>query len=437
MDYQETVHYLFNRLPLFSRIGAAAYKSNLDNIIQLCSTLHNPQQHFKTIHIAGTNGKGSVSHMLAAILQTAGYKTGLYTSPHLKDFRERIQIDGTLVSSNFVVDFTEKIQPQIETIQPSFFEITVAMAFDYFAQEKVDVAIIETGMGGRLDSTNIISPLISIITNISLDHTQFLGKTIDKIATEKAGIIKEKAPVVIGETSPLTQPVFEKKAKEKNAPIYFADQLYTINNTIWENNQLSITVIENSSSKKNKYTLDLPGIYQKQNIKTVLTAVELLRKNNWHITPHHLAYGLQHVKALTHLHGRWEIICTSPLVVLDIAHNANGIEQLGTQIRHTPHKHLHIILGMVKDKDHDEVLKLFPEQATYYFSQANIPRALPAQALQEKATNFNLKGFVFQNVNDALQQALHNAAKEDLILVCGSVFLIAEIDDSFIPNRTS
>lgn len=412
---------------MFSRIGAAAYKADLTNTIELCNSLGNPQQKFKTVHIAGTNGKGSVSHMLAAILQTAGYKTGLYTSPHLKDFRERIKIDGKKVSEEFVIDFTNKIKTQIEKLEPSFFEITVAMAFDFFAQEKVDIAIIETGMGGRLDSTNIITPEISVITNIGFDHMQFLGDTLEKIAAEKAGIIKQGIPVVIGETLLETKPVFEKVTEEKKADLILATDNAEVKDSSWKDNHFFIHIIEKENQQTTIYELDLPGIYQTNNLLTVLATCKNLKEKGWNIADEHLQEGLKNVKKLTGLFGRWDIVNANPMLVLDVAHNAHGIKQLIRQIALTPHKELHIILGMVNDKDQDEVIKLLPENAIYYFTKAEIPRALPEEELAEKASKYNLKGKSFMNVNAALYSASLNASKDDLIIVCGSIFLIGEI----------
>ncbi len=427
MDYKETLEYLFSRLPMFSRIGAAAYKADLTNTIELCKSLGNPHQQIKTVHIAGTNGKGSVSHMLAAIFQSAGYKTGLYTSPHLKDFRERIKIDGNMVSEDFVIDFTKKINPLIEQLSPSFFEITVAMAFDYFAQEKVDIAIVETGMGGRLDSTNIITPEISVITNIGFDHMQFLGDTIEKIAFEKAGIIKAEIPTIIGEITQETKPVFEKVAITKKSNLSFASEKFQIEGMHWYNNQFHLTVFEKESSKSETYQLDLTGIYQSKNLLTVLTSCNILKEKGWLIKDQHIKDGLQNVKKLTGLFGRWDVVLTNPTIVLDVAHNAEGIQQLLQQIEFTPHKQLHLILGMAKDKDYDEVLKILPKNAIYYFTKAEIPRALPEEELTAKAASYNLQGKSFMNVNAALYSASTKADNDDLIIVCGSVFLIGEI----------
>ncbi|NOT51058.1 MAG: bifunctional folylpolyglutamate synthase/dihydrofolate synthase [Chitinophagaceae bacterium] len=427
MDYQQTIDYLFTKLPMFSRIGAAAFKKDLTNTIALCDFLDNPQSKFKSIHVAGTNGKGSVSHMLAAILQTAGYKTGLYTSPHLKDFRERIRVNGKMVAEKFVIDFTEKIKPLIRQIEPSFFEITVAMAFDYFAREKVDIAIIEVGLGGRLDSTNIITPELSVITNIGWDHMNMLGDSLEKIAFEKAGVIKEQVPVVIGETLPETLSIFSTIAKEKDAPLSFASQTRQVMDWRWEKNELVIEVADAHRTDHKKYHLDLPGIYQTRNLLTVLEACSQLQQRGWNIDEPTIQLSLKQVKKMTGLHGRWEVIHHSPTVVLDVAHNIDGISQLLQQIELTGHQELHIIIGMVKDKEIDDILSVLPKEAHYYFTKAGIPRALPEEQLQKRAAQFKLKGKTFSTVNTALYAASLNACKEDLVIVCGSIFLVGEI----------
>lgn len=428
MNYQQTLDYLFTRLPMFSRIGAAAYKADLSNTIRLCESLDNPQHKFKSIHVAGTNGKGSVSHMLAAIFQTAGYKTGLYTSPHLKDFRERIKVNGEMIAEQAVIDFTAHIQPLIEEIEPSFFEITVAMAFDHFVKEQVDIAIIETGLGGRLDSTNIITPELSIITNIGWDHMNLLGDTLEKIAAEKAGIIKVNVPVVISEIIPETKAVFEETARAKNAPLYIASHNKQVTDWKWENHQLVITVAKEHSTDHKEYQLDLPGIYQSKNILAVLEACQLLHTKGWQITDDIIHTALRKVKKLTGLHGRWEIIHTNPLVVLDVAHNVDGIKQLTQQIELTEHQQLHIIIGMVKDKEAEKVLTLLPGEAHYYFTRAHIPRSLPENELAAKAATLQLKGETFPDVNKALHTVLEKAKPGDLIIICGSVFLVGEVN---------
>lgn len=427
MNYQQTVDYLFRKLPMFSRIGATAFKKDLTNTIRLCEALGNPQDQFKAIHIAGTNGKGSTSHMLAAILQTAGYKTGLYTSPHLKDFRERIKINGQWVDENFVTDFTKKIQPLIEEIEPSFFEITVAMAFDYFAKEKVDVAVIEVGLGGRLDSTNILTPELSIITNIGMDHMNMLGETLEKIAYEKAGIIKQGIPIVIGEVIKETRDLFINRATELKAPLIFAQECRYTTETKYSHQQLQVSVVDKSTDNHHIYYLDLTGIYQLKNLLTVLEASNQLNLLGWGLETNIIQKALSNVKHLTGLHGRWEMIRQNPTVIMDVAHNVDGIKELLKQIELTNHHHLHIIIGMVRDKEIDNILKLLPKQAIYYFTQAQIPRALEAKSLQLKAETYSLKGNAFGEVNLALQNALAHVEKDDLILICGSVFLVGEV----------
>lgn len=425
MNYQETLDYLFTRLPMFSRIGAAAFRKDLTNTIRLCEALGNPQLQFKSIHVAGTNGKGSTSHMLAAILQTAGYKTGLYTSPHLKDFRERIRVDGLWCNEQYVIDFTQRIQPLIETIEPSFFEITVAMAFDYFAKQQVEVAVIEVGLGGRLDSTNIITPELSIITNIGWDHMNMLGNTLEQIAFEKAGIIKSGVPVVIGEVIPETKLVFEKQAT--GSPLFFAEEKRYVADWQYNHHQLAVEVVDNRHNEHQTYQLDLPGIYQTKNLLTVLEAVYQLQQKGWHIGTSIVQQALQHVKKLTSLHGRWEVIHQDPVVVLDVGHNTDGVKQVQKQIELSDYRHLHIVIGMVKDKEIDKVLALLPSHAAYYFTKAQIPRAMDEHHLQQLAANYQLRGESFSDVNTALKAALQHAHKDDMVLVCGSVFLVGEV----------
>jgi dihydrofolate synthase / folylpolyglutamate synthase len=427
MDYQQTIDYLFSRLPLFSRIGAAAYKKDLHNIIALCDTLGNPQQDFPCIHIAGTNGKGSTSHMLAAILQTAGYKTGLYTSPHLKDFRERIRVNGEMISEAAVIGFTQRLQPQIESLEPSFFEITVAMAFEYFAQQQVDVAVIETGLGGRLDSTNIITPLLSIITNISFDHMNILGDTLEAIAGEKAGIIKKNIPVVIGQRHHQTTQVFLQKSKAMEAPLFFAADEFAIVETHHKSFQLTVDMMDNRSGIIAAYQLDLNGSYQPENLRTVLTALRLLQKDFPRLREHSIKEALSKVKAITGLRGRWDVLQENPMVVLDVAHNEDGMRLLMQQVSVLPKNALHIVIGMVKDKDIDHILRLLPQNAGYYFTQAQIPRALPAEDLAALAVRYQLTGAHYPNVNSALAAAKAAATSADLIIVCGSVFVVGEV----------
>lgn len=436
MSYQKTIDYLYTRLPMFSRIGAAAIKPNLNNTIAICNFLGHPEKKFKTIHVAGTNGKGSTSHMLASIFQEAGYKTGLYTSPHLYDFRERIKVNGEMCSKEFVIDFTNHIKPFVENIEPSFFEITVGMAFDYFAKEKVDIAIIETGLGGRLDSTNVIEPELSIITNIGFDHMALLGNTLEAIASEKAGIIKKNTPVVIGEAKDQIKNVFLDKATKENAPIYFAENFVQFksfqnnwNSALFEFTQPLIHLLDAPIFAKN-FTIkcDLPGKYQAKNLKGVLVAAQLLSTMGWKFTANKVMKALLNVQKNTGLMGRWECIQSNPKVILDVAHNEHGIMALLDQLSTLHYQQLHIVTGMVKDKDIQAVLKLLPSTANYYFTQSHIPRALPVNELAEQANEMGLKGDSFEDVNIALAEAIRNANHNDLILVIGSVFLVAEVD---------
>jgi dihydrofolate synthase / folylpolyglutamate synthase len=427
MDYEETIDYLFRKLPMFSRIGAAAYKKDLTNTRILCRFLGNPQSGFKSVHVAGTNGKGSTSHMLAAVFQKAGYKTGLYTSPHLNDFRERIKVNGEMIDKDFVRDFVSRIQPLIEEIEPSFFEITVAMAFNYFAQEKVDIAIVEVGLGGRFDSTNIILPELSVITNISFDHMNILGDTLQKIAYEKAGIIKPGIPVLVGQQQAATDQVFIQSAIENNAPLRFADQKRFVGDWKMTQRNLVVEVTTVHDNDKSYYTLDLTGIYQIRNLVTVLEAIHILRGLGWKISEENIVQSLSHVKKLTGLYGRWEIIREHPLIVLDVAHNEDGIRQLTRQTEITDHEELHIIIGLVKDKEVGKITSLLPIHANYYFTRAMIPRALPEDELAEIASKSGLRGDHYPDVNTALQAAVSVAGRNDLIIICGSVFVVGEV----------
>lgn len=408
---------------MFQRVGAVAYKKDLTNTLQLCEVLGNPQRKFKSVHIAGTNGKGSSSHMLAAILQTAGYKTGLYTSPHLREFTERIRVQGKEIDQEFVIDFVERISPAIERIQPSFFEITVAMAFDYFAKERVDIAVIETGLGGRLDSTNVITPLVSLITNISWDHKDLLGDTLQKIAFEKAGIIKQGVPVVVSENQPDVHEVFESKARECTSNLVFASDLYQVNRIT----SGTYEVINDRESYT--YELDLLGHYQAKNIKGVLAVVDELRRQGLGISNDHIALGLKNTTSLTGLKGRWQKIGDKPLTICDTGHNEAGIKEILSQIKEIRFNKLHWVLGMVKDKDVSTILHLLPKEASYYFCQASIPRAMPATELQVKALEAGLKGVAITNVNAAISKARANSTPADLILIGGSTFVVAEIEN--------
>lgn len=427
MTYSQTLSYLYSQLPMFSRIGAAAYKPDLTNTILLCNAINNPQLTFKSIHIAGTNGKGSTSHLLAAIMQTVGYKTALYTSPHLKDFRERIKVDGIMCDENFVVDFIERMEPHIEAIQPSFFELTVAMAFEYFAQQKVDIAIIETGLGGRLDSTNIIHPEISVITNIGYDHINILGDTLGKIAFEKAGIIKPEIPVVVGEYTNETRAVFIEKAAQEKAPIYFAQENYSLIDYQYHHQLAEIIVKRNDEKFHQRYQLDLTGVYQTKNLITTLETCHQLQKLGWVIDDEIIKKAVSTSKKVTGLFGRWECIQEHPSIILDVGHNVDGIKQILLQLNHTKYSSLHIVIGMVKDKDVNAVLELLPKDAEYYFTKSQIERAMSENDLQSLAASHQLKGNSFSEVNEALNAAKENAIATDLILVCGSVFLVGEV----------
>lgn len=429
MTYQETLAYLYQQLPMFTRVGAVAYKADLTNTLQLCESLGNPQEYFKTIHVAGTNGKGSTSHMLAAILQEAGYKTGLYTSPHIKEFGERIRINGKMVDEGFVIKFVEKTKDLTSKIEPSFFELTVAMAFEYFASENVDIAIIETGLGGRLDSTNVISPILSIITNIGFDHMNLLGNTLPEIAWQKAGIIKQDTPVVIGEVLPETKNVFIHEANDKNAVVHLVQSGYMVEYIEPTGNLLFCNVKDLRTNTTEKLRLDLNGIYQAKNVCTVLCAVERLRDVGYMIPEAVLHKALEHVKQLTGMRGRWDIVQNHPTVIQDVAHNEDGIKQVLFQLENNyPKATIHFVLGFVKDKDVDHVLNLFPKDALYYFTNAHIPRALPHETLKEMAAKKGLMGHSFDNVNEAIESAKKLASENDVIMICGSFFIIGEID---------
>lgn len=430
LDYKDTLDYLFSQLPMFQRTGPAAYKNTLDNTLKLDELYGHPHRKYRTIHVAGTNGKGSVSHMLAAILQTAGYKTGLYTSPHLKDFRERIRINGDMIPESVVVEWVANFAAnnKMWKIQPSFFELTVAMAFDYFATEKVDVAVMEVGLGGRLDSTNIITPDVSIITNIGFDHVNLLGDTLEKIAAEKAGIIKANVPVVIGTTQTKIKTVFEQKAKEKGAPVYFADQQYEVlysMMTVDGKQQLHVEDREKNFSQD--LQLDLLGQYQHKNIPTVLKAVEELRKKGYQLSDENLRNGLADVIATTGLLGRWQVLGNNPLIVCDTGHNEDGIRAIVAQLENTAYKRLHVVLGTVADKDPGKVLALLPKKANYYFVKAEIARAMDAEELAKHAAEYGLQGEVYPSVKEAYEKAKSEADKNDMVFVGGSTFVVAEV----------
>ncbi|MDU6659486.1 MAG: folylpolyglutamate synthase/dihydrofolate synthase family protein [Capnocytophaga sp.] len=403
MNYQETLSWMFNRLPMFQTQGKTALNNKLDNILAFTSVLGNPQTKFKSLHIAGTNGKGSSSSMLASILQEAGFKVGLYTSPHLKDFRERIKINGKEIPEDYVVSFIAKNRPFLEEYHLSFFEMTVGMAFSYFENEKVDIAVIEVGLGGRFDSTNIITPEVSLITNISKDHTDILGDTLPKIAFEKAGIIKRNVPVVISEYQEETAPVFTAKAKEMNAHIIFANHIET------------------------SLTTDLQGAYQEKNIKGVIAVTELLIHQGWDITPENIAQGLLHVVHNTNLKGRWQTLGSYPTIVCDTGHNVGGLTYVMEQLKKQTYTHLHIVVGFVKEKDVNSVLELFPKEATYYFCSPAIARGLNVDTLKEIAIAKGLQGDAYSSVAEALNAAKAQALPTDFIFVGGSTFVVAEV----------
>ncbi len=418
--------FLFSQLPMFQRIGGAAYKADLGNTISLCRILGNPEQEFPSIHIAGTNGKGSVSHMIASVLQTAGFKTGLYTSPHLKDFRERIRINGNKVPKKYVVDFVEKNKSGFSKISPSFFEYTFGMAVSWFAEENIDIAIMETGMGGRLDSTNVVNSVLSVITNIGLDHTQFLGDTLEKIATEKAGIIKQGIPVVVGETQSETKDIFLNKANELNSNLSFAGKELEIQDISTSYARLNFTIYKNNQVWLENAYCDLMGIYQLKNIITTVKAIDVFSENKL-ISKENIRTGLSNVVQNTGLLGRWQILQNKPLSICDTGHNADGISMIITQIKNTPYNKLHFVIGMVNDKNIDSVLSLLPKDATYYFCKANVPRALNAEELQNKAGKFGLKGDFWPTVREAYSTALSNANTDDLVFTGGSTFVVAEV----------
>ncbi|MBX7109059.1 MAG: bifunctional folylpolyglutamate synthase/dihydrofolate synthase [Chitinophagales bacterium] len=427
MNYEETIAFLYSQLPMYSRIGKAAYKSDLINTRRLCALLNNPEQSFRSIHIAGTNGKGSTSHMLAAILQQNGYKTGLYTSPHLKDFRERIRINGQLIPETEVVKFVMAYKEKVLEIGCSFFEWSVGLAFDYFRKENVDIAVIETGLGGRLDSTNVITPLLSLITNISFDHTDLLGDSLEKIAKEKAGIIKNGVPVVIGEHSPETDPVFIETAKEKAAAINFAGDNWTLLQSSYKDDALCMK-IEHHSADQWDIEIDLLGKYQEKNILGVLEAQWILSANGFNLTKQNCIAALKSVKQLTGLAGRWDILSASPLIIADVAHNEAGIFHAMDQLKHYHYQQLHIAIGFVSDKDLSKLLSHFPKDATYYFCKPDIPRGLDASMLQAIAHEYGLHGKVYPSVTSAFEAAKEYASANDLIYVGGSTFVVAEIN---------
>lgn len=423
MDYQETLTYLYNSAPLFQQLGSAAYKEGLENTYTLDEYFGHPHRRFRTIHIAGTNGKGSCSHTLAAILQSAGYRVGLYTSPHLVDFRERIRINGTPVSQQFVIEFVEKHRHFFEPLHPSFFELTTAMAFLYFAEQAVDIAVIEVGLGGRLDCTNIIQPDLSLITNISFDHVQFLGNTLAQIAGEKAGIIKPHTPVVIGETTPETKPVFLDKALSVDAPIIFAEEEHLLYNASHEANGNYLYQTADYADLKG----ELGGLCQEKNTNTLLSALRQLKQTSYRFSETDVRNGFAHVCELTGLQGRWQRLANHPTVICDTGHNVGGIRYIAEQLSRQHYDRLRIVIGMVNDKDIRGVLALLPTDASYYFTQASVKRALPAEEVQKQASAFGLKGNAYPNVKIALKEALAQSGPQDLIFIGGSSFIVADL----------
>ncbi len=431
MTYQQTLDYLYSQLPMFHRIGKAAYKADLNNSLHLSQYLGNPEKKFRSIHIAGTNGKGSVAHMLASVFQEAGYKTGLCTSPHLKDFRERFRINGEMMPRDFLMKFVEKHKPFFQKIQPSFFEMTIAMTFDYFAREKVDVAIIETGLGGRLDSTNIITPELSIITNIGLDHTNLLGDTIEAIAFEKAGIIKDSVPVVVGKTRMGARKVIEERARECHSEIFFADEEYTVMNPagIFENNSPLLRVSLKGKGKTREMISSLTGTYQFENICTVATAVDIInQQSRYKIAENSFSQGLKNTVINTGISGRWQLLSKNPTVICDTGHNPDGIEKVLENIAGIQFEKLHFVLGMMADKDVSEILKFLPKKnTTYYYCKPEVPRGLNVDTLLRYATEKGMTGSSYQSVTDAYKAAVNNANNNDLVFIGGSSFVVAEV----------
>jgi dihydrofolate synthase / folylpolyglutamate synthase len=428
MTYKETIEFLYSQLPVYHRIGKAAYKANLDNTLALDKYFDHPHRKYATIHIAGTNGKGSVSHILASVLQEAGYKTALYTSPHLNDYRERIRINGEMIAEEEVISFVEKNIGIITDLKPSFFEMSVALAFSYFAIRQADVAVVETGLGGRLDSTNIINPVLSVITNIGFDHMDLLGNTIPAIASEKAGIIKNGVPVVIGETSELTRDLFLRKAEETGSEIVFADTLYNCSLKDFDSgvDSREFELDRIPAGIKIKGESGLGGDYQAKNIQTVAASVDFLGRN-FEISVNNLTAGIEKVIQNTGLSGRWQIIGREPLIVCDTGHNADGLRYAMSQIAKVNKKRLHIVIGFVNDKDLSQVLPLLPENADYYFTRASVQRALDPLVLRDKANQFRLFGNVYRTVPEAFMAAKMNASGEDMIFIGGSTFVVAEV----------
>ena len=434
MNYLQTLEYLFAQLPMFHRVGIAAYHADLSHTITLCDLLGHPENNFKSVHIAGTNGKGSTSHIIASVLQSAGYKTGLYTSPHLKDLRERIRVNGKKIPKTYVCEFVKKNQKSFEPIEPSFFEYCAVMAFQYFSDEKVDIAVIETGMGGRLDSTNVITPVVSLITNISKDHMMYLGDTLPKIAGEKAGIIKSEVPVVIGETQPEVKDVFISKAEDMKALIYFADQKYELKRSVGRTGKFEI--IDKIPVRKDSirqladgvpFYCPLRGTYQDRNLISSYQVIRLLAISGFIIPEEAIRSGFRNVIRQTGLQGRWQTLPGKPRTIIDVGHNEAGIRYILEQLGQEKYRQLHWVFGLVNDKDADSILRLLPAEAVYYFCKANIHRGLDAEILKQKASDFRLKGKVYPTVKNAYQDALGAAGEDDLVFVGGSTFIVAEV----------
>lgn len=426
MIYQDVLEYLYNSLPMYQRIGKAAYKEDITNTVKLMAALNNPEQKIKTIHIAGTNGKGSVSHLLASILQNSGYKVGLYTSPHLVDFRERIRINGTMISKEYVEEFVNAYKSLFDEVEPSFFEMTVAMAFSYFAEQNVDIAVIEVGMGGRLDSTNVIMPELSIITNIGLDHTQYLGTTLPDIAKEKAGIIKNNVPVVIGESQSETEHVFLNKAKDMESEIYFADKNFDVQLLEDSRDDYLHALINKGEEYFSEIKTPLSGNYQTKNIATVSQAVELLRNMGYNITDTSFKIGVESVIIDTGLHGRWEVVSTSPTIICETAHNEDGIRNLIEKIESMDYYVLHMVYGCVNDKDYEKILSMLPRRAKYHFCTPSVPRGLNVDELYDSAISLGLNGEKYYSPKDAIDTAIAEAKWGDIIVITGSIFLVAD-----------
>jgi len=429
MEYGEVIRYLYDMLPMYQRIGNSAIKKDLKNTRKLCKLLGHPQEKFRSIHVAGTNGKGSSSHMLASILAQSGYKTGLYTSPHLKHFNERIKVNGLPVSEKYIVAFVESIKPVIEDIKPSFFELTVAMAFDYFAHENVDLAVIEVGLGGRLDSTNIVNPEVSLITNISYDHQEMLGETLEEIAAEKGGIIKKKIPVVVGEKDRATYSVFKKIARKRKSPLVFAADQYKVKSSGNDERGQEINVRDLEKEESSNYILETPGLTQLKNIPGVLAVIDKLTDQGYGISEKDIKHGLEHYQKATGLKGRWQILNARPQVIADIAHNQAGLENIIQQLLKLEYNTLYCILGFMKEKDIGKILPLFPKNAEYVFCQPKVPRAMDVKWLALQAALYNLDGSVIPDVNEALRVVLGKSSDGDIIFVGGSTFVVSELEN--------